>query len=109
MYADTMTQSMEKAIKETERRRTIQEKYNKENNITPTTIKKEIRDAIHSKETHEMMVEYLGKKMKKKSKDERNQLVASLEKEMKEAARVLDFERAAELRDMILEIKSKDE
>ncbi|MDO4378171.1 MAG: helicase-related protein, partial [Erysipelotrichia bacterium] len=109
MYADTITQSMEKAIKETDRRRAIQQQYNKENNIIPTTIKKEIREAIHSKETHEMMIEYVGKKMKKKSKEERNELLARLEKEMREAARILDFERAAELRDMILEIKSKDE
>ena len=80
--------------------------YNRDNNITPTTIKKEIRDAIHSKETAEMMNKYVGKKMRKKSKADREELIASLEKEMKQAARVLDFERAAQLRDMIMEIKS---
>lgn len=109
MYADTITQSMDKAIKETNRRRAIQQQYNKENNIVPTTIKKEIRDAIHSKETHEMMIEYVGKKMKRKSKSEREELLARLDKEMREAARILDFERAAQLRDMIMEIKSKED
>lgn len=106
MYGDTVTVSMQKAIEETNRRRAIQMQYNSDNNITPTTIKKEIRDAIHSKETAEMMNKYVGKKMRKKSKADREELIASLEKEMKQAARVLDFERAAQLRDMIMEIKS---
>ena len=106
MYGDTVTVSMQKAIEETNRRRAIQMQYNSDNNITPTTIKKEIREAIHSKETAEMMNKYVGKKMRKKSKADREELIASLEKEMKQAARVLDFERAAQLRDMIMEIKS---
>ena len=106
MYGDTVTVSMQKAIEETNRRRAIQMQYNRGNNITPTTIKKEIREAIHSKETAEMMNKYVGKKMRKKSKADREELIASLEKEMKQAARVLDFERAAQLRDMIMEIKS---
>ena len=106
MYGDTVTVSMQKAIEETNRRRAIQMQYNRDNNITPTTIKKEIRDAIHSKETAEMMNKYVGKKMRKKSKADREELIASLEKEMKQAERVLDFERAAQLRDMIMEIKS---
>ncbi|MGM9942867.1 MAG: excinuclease ABC subunit UvrB [Erysipelotrichaceae bacterium] len=106
MYGDTVTVSMQKAIEETNRRRAIQMQYNRDNNITPTTIKKEIRDAIHSKETAEMMNKYVGRKMRKKSKADREELIASLEKEMKQAARVLDFERAAQLRDMIMEIKS---
>ena len=106
MYGDTVTVSMQKAIEETNRRRAIQMQYNRDNNITPTTIKKEIREAIHSKETAEMMNKYVGKKMRKKSKADREELIASLEKEMKQAARVLDFERAAQLRDMIMEIKS---
>ncbi len=109
MYGDTITESMKKAISETERRRAIQMAYNKENGITPKTIKKEIRDAIHSKETHEMAVKYMGKKMGKKSKEDINKLISGLEKEMREAARVLDFERAAQLRDMILELKSKED
>ena len=106
MYGDTVTVSMQKAIEETNRRRAIQMQYNRDNNITPTTIKKEIRDAIHSKETAEMMNKYVGRKMRKKSKADREELIASLEKEMKQAASVLDFERAAQLRDMIMEIKS---
>ncbi|MDY5727906.1 MAG: excinuclease ABC subunit UvrB [Erysipelotrichaceae bacterium] len=106
MYGDTVTVSMQKAIEETNRRRAIQMQYNRDNNITPTTIKKEIREAIHSKETAEMMNKYVGRKMRKKSKADREELIASLEKEMKQAARVLDFERAAQLRDMIMEIKS---
>ena len=106
MYGDTVTVSMQKAIEETNRRRAIQMQYNRDNNITPTTIKKEIREAIHSKETAEMMNKYVGKKMRKKSKADREELIASLEKEMKQASRVLDFERAAQLRDMIMEIKS---
>jgi len=106
MYADTMTKSMEKALQETNRRRSIQEAYNKEHGIIPRTIKKEIREAIHGKETQEMTMKYMSKKGKisKKSKDE---IIASLEKEMRDAARVLDFERAAELRDIIMDLKSK--
>lgn len=104
MYADTMTNSMENAIKETNRRRGIQEEYNRVHNITPKTIKKEIREAIHGKETQEMTMKYMSKKGKinKKSKEE---MIISLEKEMRDAARVLDFERAAELRDILLELK----
>lgn len=106
MYADKETDSMKKAITETERRRAIQEEYNEKHGIIPTTIKKEIRDAIHGKETQELTMKYMHKKNKisKKSKEE---LIASLEKEMKEAARVLDFERAAELRDIIMEMKAQ--
>ena len=96
---------MRKAIDETDRRRFIQEEYNSVNNITPKTIVKEIRDAIHGKETAEMAVEFMKKKVKK---DKRAQtiLIENLEKEMREAALVLDFERAAELRDIILELKA---
>ena len=105
LYADRMTDSMIKAIEETNRRRAIQEEYNSVHNITPTTIVKEIRDAIHGKETAEMAVKFMKKKVKK-DKKQQEQLFADLEKEMREAARVLDFERAAELRDIILELKS---
>ena len=105
LYADRMTDSMIKAIEETNRRRAIQEEYNRVHNITPTTIVKEIRDAIHGKETAEMAVKFMKKKVKK-DKKQQEQLFADLEKEMREAARVLDFERAAELRDIILELKS---
>ena len=92
-------------MKETERRREIQIAYNLEHNITPTTIKKEIHDVIRGKETQTMARKYLDKHHKQ-DKKEKERLIESLEKEMKEAARVLDFERAAELRDVILELKS---
>ncbi|MBQ4251956.1 MAG: excinuclease ABC subunit UvrB, partial [Erysipelotrichaceae bacterium] len=105
MYGDVITESMQKAIDETNRRRAIQEKFNEEHGIVPTTIRKEIREAIHSRETHEMAVKYMSRKMKQ-SASQQEELVKRLEKEMREAARILDFERAAEIRDMILEIKS---
>ena len=105
LYADRITDSMEKAISETNRRREIQIAYNEEHNITPTTIIKEIHDVIRGKETQKMAKEYLTKRQKfdRKAQEE---LILSLEKEMHEAAKVLDFERAAELRDIILELKS---
>ncbi len=104
MYADRMTDSMKKAIDETNRRREIQQAYNEKNGITPTTIKKAIQDAIHGKETKEMAAKYMSKKAKT-GKKEKELLLEQLEKEMREAAKVLDFERAAELRDIILDIK----
>lgn len=105
MYADNMTKSMTKAIEETKRRREIQIAYNEEHGITPTTIKKEIHEAMHSVETKEMSKKYRTKN--KMTKKEKEKLITSLEKEMKEAAKVLDFERAAELRDMLMEIRSE--
>ncbi len=106
MYADRMTDSMTKAIGETNRRRAIQEEHNRVNNITPTTIVKEIQDVIRGKETQEMAAKLLKKKSKV-NKPEREKLIANLETEMHEAAKVLDFERAAELRDVILELKAE--
>jgi len=106
LYADKMTNSMEKAISETDRRREIQESYNKKHGITPKTIVKEIRDTIAGKETKEMATRLMKKKGKSNQK-ERLVLIENLEKEMKNAARVLDFERAAELRDVILELKTE--
>ena len=106
MYADKVTDSMQKAIDETYRRRTIQQAYNQEHGIVPKTIKKEIRDAIHGKETQEMATKYMQRKLKNNKKAKAT-LIEQLEKEMKEAARVLDFERAAELRDMIAEMKAE--
>lgn len=106
MYADRMTDSMQKAIDETYRRRSIQQAYNAKHGITPKTIKKEIRDAIHGKETQEMATKYMQKKLKN-NKKAKSTLLEQLEKEMKDAARVLDFERAAELRDMIAELKAE--
>ncbi len=105
MYANRITGSMEYAINETARRREIQMAYNKEHGWVPKTIRKEIRDAIHGKETKEMSLKHLNKKGKQ-SKKEKEKLLQQLRDEMREAARVLDFERAAELRDIILEIEN---
>ncbi len=106
MYADHITESMRKAIDETNRRRLIQEAYNKKNGIIPKTIKKEIHEAIHGKETKEMARKFL--KQKTHSKKDRERLISELEKDMRKAAKALDFERAAELRDMMLELKAED-
>ena len=106
MYADKITNSMEIAISETKRRRTIQEEYNREHGITPKTIQKDIRDVIRA--THiadDGEEEKAASKYEKLSKKERQKVIANMEKEMKEAAKALDFERAAELRDLILELK----
>ena len=100
MYGDKITDSMEQAISETARRRAIQEKYNEEHNITPTTIKKEIREVISNIDTVK------GKKTKKPSKKEQALLMETVEEEMREAARNLDFERAMKLRDILFEMKS---
>lgn len=105
MYADRMTDSMEYAINETKRRRLIQQAYNTQHGLVPKTIKKEIRDAIHSKETKEMSLQYMSKKIKK-NKKEKEKMLENLRQEMREAARVLDFERAAELRDIIVELEN---
>ena len=107
MYADVMTGSMEKAIQETERRRAIQEAYNKEHGIVPKTIIKPVEEAIRGKETREMAAKYLKKKSKMGVRD-KEKLLSNMEKEMREAAASLDFERAAELRDMIFELRSED-
>lgn len=109
MYADRMTDSMTKAISETERRREIQQAHNEKHGITPITIKKEIRDIIRATQVAEETETYLEKvtKGKKLTKDEKKSLLITLEKEMKEAAKALDFERAAELRDTILELKAE--
>lgn len=106
MYADHVTQSMEKAIQETNRRRSIQMKYNEEHHITPQTIIKPIHEAMHSKETQEMAANYMKKKNKLGKKD-KEKLLANLEKEMRAAAKELDFERAAELRDMLIELRGE--
>ena len=109
MYADHITDSMQKAIDETNRRRTIQIEYNKKHGITPKTIQKEIRDVIRATQAAEEPESYLTKVTdgKKLTKAEKTTLLESLETEMKEAARALDFERAAELRDTILELKAE--
>ena len=107
MYADNMTDSMKKALDETQRRRTLQMAYNEEHGITPQTINKKIPDIIRATQVAEEEESYVSKatKGKKLTKAEKEQLLASLEVEMKEAAKALDFERAAELRDTIFELK----
>ena len=100
MYGDKITDSMKSAIDETSRRRKIQEKYNKEHGIIPQTIKKEIREVISNIDTKE------PKNKKKLTKKEIARNIESIEEEMREAARNLDFERAMELRDILFEMKS---
>ena len=103
MYADVVTDSMEKAITETERRRRIQQEYNKEHNITPKTIVKKVSDIIEIS-THEDD----DKKPKKKlTRAEREKLIEQLKKEMKAAAKLLEFEHAAYLRDKIKSLRNE--
>lgn len=102
MYADNISSAMDIAIKETNRRRKIQEEYNKEHGIVPKTIVKEIRDVISNK------FEITDKKDKKMSKKDKERVMSDLEREMKLAAKNLDFERAMELRDALFEMKSED-
>ncbi|GAA0137535.1 excinuclease ABC subunit UvrB [Paenibacillus sp. YSY-4.3] len=108
MYADKITESMDKAIKETERRRAIQIAYNEKHGITPQTIRKKVRDVIEATRVAESKSEYLADVGKgKMSKRDREAMIGRLEAEMKEAAKNLQFERAAELRDAILELKAE--
>ncbi|WP_226643318.1 excinuclease ABC subunit UvrB [Mesobacillus subterraneus] len=108
MYADKMTDSMEKAISETKRRRAIQKEYNEKHGITPQTIQKAIRDVIRATIAAEEQEEYSpAEGLKKLTKKDREQVILNMEKEMKEAAKALNFERAAELRDLILELKAE--
>lgn len=107
MYADKITDSMNYALEETTRRREIQLAYNEKHGITPTTIKKEIRDVISAgvEIKDDKSLEKTGHV--KMTKKEREKVIKQLEKEMKEAARELDFERASELRDTLFELKAE--
>ena len=105
MYADTMTDSMRNAIRETERRRTIQEAYNEEHGITPTTIKKAVRDLIAVSKAVARTEDKLKKDPESMNRKELTKLVAQVEKQMRAAAADLNFELAAELRDKMLELK----
>lgn len=105
MYADTMTDSMRKAITETERRREIQEKYNQEHGITPTTIKKAVRDLIAVSKTVAETEYKLKKDPESMSRKELLKVIAQIEKQMRAAAADLNFEQAMELRDKMLELK----
>jgi len=104
MYADKVTDAMQKAMDETSRRREIQLNYNIEHNVTPTTIKKAIRESISVK--LDVLDDEKSKSLSELTKKEKEQALIDLEKEMRSAAGKLDFERAAELRDIILEIKA---
>ena len=99
MYADTVSEAMENAIKETKRRREIQEEYNKVHGIIPKTISKEIKEVV----SNNIEDKKINVKMSKKDK---TILISDIEIEMKEAAKNLDFERAMELRDILFELKA---
>lgn len=105
MYADTITDSMDKAIKETVRRRKIQQEYNEAHGITPTTIKKAIRDLISITKTATKTVDKLEKDPESMSDKELEKLISDIKKRMNKAAAELDFETAAMLRDQMIEIK----
>ncbi len=106
MYADQVTESMAAAIEETERRRRIQMQYNKDHGVTPTTIQKAVRGVIEATRTAEEQEPYFTpKKLSNLSREEKAKVMDDLEKEMNQAARNLQFERAAELRDMLFELK----
>ncbi|XID90963.1 excinuclease ABC subunit UvrB [Paenibacillaceae bacterium WGS1546] len=108
MYGDVITESMERAIGETERRRKIQLAYNERHGITPQTVVKKVRDLIEATKAVESKNAFLSgaEELGKLSKKERAKVIERLEAEMKDAARNLQFERAAELRDALLELKA---
>ena len=108
MYADRITDSMRRAIDETDRRRAVQEAYNTKHGITPTSIQKKVKELIQTTKVAESPVPYTAKEIKKLSKKETLALVSKLEKDMRTAAKALEYERAAELRDMIFEIRDKN-
>ena len=105
MYADVITDSMRKAIQETERRRNIQEAYNKEHGITPTTIKKAVRDLITVSRAVAETEDKLKKDPESMTRKELMKLIGQVEKQMRAAAADLNFEQAAELRDKMIELK----
>lgn len=106
MYADNITDSMKRAIDETDRRREVQEAYNQAHGITPQTIKKSVKNLIETTKVAEEPAEYKTKAGAKMSDNEKQELITTLEKEMREASRKLEFERAAKLRDMLVELKT---
>ena len=105
MYADKITPSMDYAIKDTERRRKIQSAYNAKHGITPKTIVKDVRDIIEISDNKKKNIDS-EKQFRRLSKDERSRIIRDLTKEMKEAAKILEFEHAAFLRDKIEKLKS---
>lgn len=109
MYGDKVTDSMDRAMRETERRRQLQIAHNEQHGIEPQTIRKRVHDVIEATKVAEQKAEYLtGGTTGKLSKKERQKVIQRLEAEMKEAAKNLQFERAAELRDALLELKAED-
>ena len=109
MYADKITESMQKAMDETARRREIQMRYNEEHGIIPQTIKKDIRDLISISKANETDVAEDTPDYSSMNKTERKEAIKKLQKQMHEAAEMLDFELAAQLRDMVLELKAMDQ
>lgn len=107
MYGNRITDSMEKAISETERRRAIQIAHNEKHGITPTTINKKVRDIIEATKVAESKADYLTGVGGKMNKKEKQSLMQRLEAEMKDAAKNLQFERAAELRDALMELRAE--
>ena len=107
MYADHITDSMDKAINETRRRREIQQKYNEEHGITPTTIKKAVRDLISISKVIAKEELRFEKDPESMSREELEKLIAKVQNQMKKAAADLNFEMAAELRDKMVELKTK--
>ena len=105
MYADRISPAMDVAIKETERRRAIQDAYNKAHGITPESVRKSVRDVIEATKAADDVSDYEGKSPLELTKKELTEYVKKLEKEMKQAAADLQFERAAQLRDRIFEYK----
>lgn len=107
LYADRITDSMRRAIAETNRRRDIQEQYNTMYGITPQTVQKRVKDLIETTKVAELPAEYKTDRIGNLNKKEMLELVGKLEKEMRESSKKLEFERAAELRDMIVELKER--
>lgn len=108
MYADKITDSMDRALTETQRRRTLQMAYNEQHGVTPQTIRKRVHDVIEATKVAETKSDYLVEiGADKMSKKDRKQLMERLEAQMKEAAKSLQFERAAELRDALIELKAE--
>ncbi|MEF2248714.1 MULTISPECIES: excinuclease ABC subunit UvrB [unclassified Paenibacillus] len=107
MYADKITDSMDRALKETERRRAIQVAFNDKHGITPQTIRKKVYDVIEATKVAEQKSEYLTDAAQSMTKKDKLKLLERLEAEMKEAAKNMQFERAAELRDALLELKAE--
>ena len=107
LYADTITDSMRRAMSETERRREIQLAYNQEHGITPKTIEKRVKELIETTKVAETPAAYKADRIGNMQREDMLELAANLEKEMRQASKQLEFERAAELRDMIVELRQK--